>query len=57
MKTHPENGALFAACNTPQEVIEALNSVTGFNKEDCGAFSPNSLNSVNFNKEMEALFR
>ena len=64
MKTHPENAALFAACNTPQEVIEALNAVTGFGggvdgrlegRPDAALFSPN--NNPSWTKEMEALFR
>ena len=66
MKTHPENAALFGACNTPQEVIEALNAVTGFGagsgngaamdgRVDAALFSPN--NNPSWTKEMEALFR
>ena len=61
MKTHPENAALFAACNTPQEVIEALNAVTGWTdgrpdgRTDAALFSPN--NNPSWTKEMEALFR
>ena len=61
MKTHPENAALFAACNTPQEVIEALNAVTGWTdgradgRADAALFSPN--NNPSWTKEMEALFR
>ena len=66
MKTHPENAALFAACNTPQEVIEALNAVSGFSsgggvdgrlegRPDAALFSPN--NNPSWTKELDMLFR
>jgi len=65
MKTHPENAAIFASCSTPQEVIEALNAVTGFSggagvdgriegRADAALFSPN--NNPSWSKELDVLF-